>query len=50
MFNLYDFSIYFVTSIFLLLTTWLNHGNLHKGVITEYQQEGPNSNNFVASE
>ena len=49
MFNLQYFSFYFVTSIFISLTTWLKHDNLHKRVVTEYQQEGPNSNKFVAS-
>ena len=50
MFNLQYFSFYFVTSISILLTTWLKHDNFHKRVVTEYQQKGPNSNNFVASE
>ena len=41
---------YVLIDIFILLTTWLKHDNLHKRVVTEYQQEGPNSNNFVALE
>ena len=48
--NLQYFSFYFVTSILILLTTWLKHENLHKWVVAEYQQEGPNCNKFVASE
>ena len=50
MLNLLYFSFYFVTSIFILLTTWQKHDKLHKRVITEHRQEGPNSNNFVALE
>ena len=50
MFNLQYFSFYFEIAIFILLTTWLKHGNLNKKVVTECQQEGPHSDNFVASE
>ena len=49
-FNLQNFSFYFVTIIFILLTTWLKHDNFLKQVITEYQQERPYCNNFVTSE
>ena len=49
-FNLQNFSFYFVTIIFILLTTWLKHDNFLKRVITEYQQERPYCNNFVTSE
>ena len=38
-----------VDSTFIMLSIWLKHDNLHKRVIKEYQQEGLNSNNFVAS-
>ena len=43
-------SFFFVTGIFILLTIWLKHDNLRKQVAKEYQQEGPNSNNFISSE
>ena len=49
-FNLQNFSFYFVTIIFILLTTWLKHDNFLKRGITEYQQERPYCNNFVTSE
>ena len=45
----YFYFFYIETSIFIFLTTWLKHHYLHQQVVTEYQQDRPNSKNFVTS-